>query len=106
MTVFNTEFHLQLTGSLRYSKGALTQHQFILESVNKSPDFPCGVKMTYRKYSSDEVMEVRKDDTLDTKTKLTDVKVIVKTYPAEKQAENGNPYRPAGLSSMSYRESS
>jgi hypothetical protein len=42
----------------RYCKEEQTQHQFIFESVTPSDDFPFGVKMTYRAYSTDETIEI------------------------------------------------
>lgn len=65
-----------------------------MEKVDVSPDFPCGVKTTYRKYASNEVYEIIKDDS--TQVGLTERKVLVNSYPKAKPAENGRPARPAG----------
>lgn len=58
------------------------------------PNFPCGVKTTYRKYASDEVFELSKDDTV--KVGLKVEKVLVKTFPEATPAANGRPARDAG----------
>jgi len=44
-----------------FAKKRKTQHQFIFDSVSPNElNFPHGVKITYRKYSQDEVYEIEK----------------------------------------------
>jgi hypothetical protein len=40
-----------------WSREELTQHAFKFEAVRRSPEFPMGVKLTYKAYSSDTVYE-------------------------------------------------
>ena len=41
-----------------YRSGKDTQHQFYFRKVAVSPDFPSGVKVTYRKYAADSTIEI------------------------------------------------
>ena len=49
-----------LTGLARTHKGDQTNHQWIFTAVPISDKYPLGVKTEYRKYSADEVYEIRK----------------------------------------------
>jgi len=44
----------------RYTKEDLTQHRWSFEAVEKSSEFPFGVKTMYKTYASDKVVEIKK----------------------------------------------
>lgn len=65
-----------------------------MKAVDVSEDWPCGVQTFYRKYSSDRVIEIVRDETYNVGMKETAVNV--RTFPEFKKAENGQPEIPAG----------
>eukprot|EP01041_Mallomonas_annulata_P017024 gene17024-35278_t len=80
----------------RYAKMEWTQLQFIIEAVPVDVDnFPLGVKTTYRKYSADEVIEIKPD--ADDECGFQEYCVESKTYPLAIEASETQPARPAGL---------
>ena len=68
-----------------YAKSDHTQLQFSFESVPVSSFFPTGVKVTYRKYSSEEVVELREEQNPKyPEYNVCPRKVRVQNYPKEK----------------------
>lgn len=80
----------------RYCKNEWTQLQWTVDAVEPCADFPCGVKTTYRMYSSDTVFEILKDENHD--IGFSEREVEVRTYPEAKPiADDNGPARPAGM---------
>lgn len=66
-----------------------------MEAVDVCPEYPCGVKTTYRKYASDEVFEFVENKRVE--ARKTPKKLSVSTFPEEKRDESGNVVEPQGL---------
>eukprot|EP01036_Dinobryon_divergens_P034074 gene34074-44025_t len=80
----------------RYAKMEWTQLQFIFEAVPVDVDnFPLGVKTTYRRYSADEVIEIKPD--ADDECGFQEYCVESRTYPLATEGSETQPARPAGM---------
>ena len=66
-----------------YSKGGNTQLQFTFAAVDVSNDYPTGVKVNYRAYSSDQIYEIVKGEELhpEHKHSIYPIKRQVETFP-------------------------
>lgn len=79
----------------RYAKKEWTQLQFTFEAVERSTDFPEGVKTTYRKYAADSVIEI--ESSAESKCGFIEKECIAHTFPAGKPETEDSPARPAGM---------
>ena len=68
-------------GLSNYMKEEETQLQFIFESVPVSEDYPFGVKVEYRAYAADDVIEIWEGEGESFPHGFQPVQVIVKSYP-------------------------
>ncbi len=82
----------------RYCKQEYTQHQFIFESVEQSEHFPLGCRTTYRAYSANEVVEIKREQNSNfPQVNLVPYQVNpVRTYPLPIVDTEGNEVIPAG----------